>query len=149
MRLRRLWWEINPWRWGEGFDAKKQDRKEKAKVERLNYTSCSRKDRRGSATWPVRLLVAIRGANGRRKQGSLNRAYQTRNKDTISETVTAYHCLFETVDCTEKNQEEKGKRITKLEKKHKRDTLKQPAKGIRVCVPVPEQNGRKPVLKKI
>ena len=34
-------------RWGEGVDVKKEERTEKAKVKRLNYTSCSQEDRRG------------------------------------------------------------------------------------------------------
>ena len=57
--------------------------------------------------------VAIGGANGRRKQRSLNRAYQTRNKATTREPVTAYHCASETVDRTENNQGGKWKRKTK------------------------------------
>ena len=53
---------------------KKEERKEKAKFERLNYTSCSRKDRRGVGNVASKANVAIRDANGRRKQGSLNRS---------------------------------------------------------------------------
>ena len=41
---------------------KKEERKEKAKFERLNYTSCSRKDRRGVGNVDHQANVAIRGA---------------------------------------------------------------------------------------
>ena len=100
--------------WGEDVDAKKGRTKRKAKVERLNYTLCSKKDRRGVGNVARKANVAIRGANGRRKQGSLNRAYQTRNTDTNNrEPVTAYHCVSEIVDRTENGQGEKRKWKTK------------------------------------
>ena len=76
-------------RWGKVLTQKKEERKENAKGERLNYTSCSKKDRRGVGNVARKANVAIGDANGRRKQGSLNRAYQTRNKDTTREPVTA------------------------------------------------------------
>ena len=108
--------------WGEGVDAKEGRTKRKTKVERLNYTSCSEKDRRGVGSVALKANVAICGANGRRKQGSLNRAYQTMNKDTNREPVTAYHCAFETVDRTENNQGEKPKRKTKRRQAYKGHT---------------------------
>ena len=101
---------------------KKEDLKEKAKVERLNYTSCSEKYRRGVGNVARKANVAIGGANGRRKQGSLNRAYRTRNKDTNREPVTAYHCASESVDHTENNQGEKRKRKTKRRQAYKGHT---------------------------
>ena len=104
-------------RWGKVLTQKKEERKKKSKVERLNYTSytlCSKKDRRGVGNVARKANVAIRGANGRRKQGSLNRAYQTRNTDTNNrEPVTAYHCVSEIVDRTENGQGEKRKWKTK------------------------------------
>ena len=72
---------------------KNEERKETAKVERLNDSWCSKKGRRGVGNVAHKANVAIRGANGRRNQGSLNRAYQTRNKDTNREPVSAYHCV--------------------------------------------------------
>ena len=41
---------------------KKEERKENAKVERLNYTSCSKKDRRGVGNVARKANVAIGGA---------------------------------------------------------------------------------------
>ena len=92
--LRLLWWELpgkpltslSRERWGEGVDAKAGRTIFFANVERLNYTSCtlcSKKDRRGDGNVDRKANLAIHGANGRRKQGSLNRAYQTR-KNTLT-----------------------------------------------------------------
>ena len=52
-------------RWGKVLTQKKEERKKKSKVERLNYTSytlCSKKDRRGVGNVDHQANVAIRGA---------------------------------------------------------------------------------------
>ena len=59
-------------RWVKGVDGKKGRMKKRAKVERLNSTSRSKKRRRGVGNVAHKANVAAHDANGRRRQGSLN-----------------------------------------------------------------------------